>query len=87
VLSQQKSTAAGDPEIGYDPCHLMHNAMRPCEQLAPAPVGVDKHINGTWEISVPNAQAVERWVWEIRPYGCYTFHAEGSGGTPAHSGI
>jgi hypothetical protein len=74
------------PKIGYDPCYLKQNAMRPCERPSPTPVGVDRHIVGTWEVSVPNAQGVERWVWEIRPDGRYTFHAEGSGGTPAHSG-
>ena len=47
---------------------------------------VDSGLIGTWEVTVPNAQGDARWVWEIRGNGTYTFHAEGPGNVPAHSG-
>jgi hypothetical protein len=33
---------AATPKIGYDPCYLKQNAMRPCERPSPTPVGVDR---------------------------------------------
>jgi len=77
------------PKVGYDPCYLAQNAMRPCtpqQRQSPAPVGIDRNIVGTWELSVPNAQGVSRWVWQIRPDGSYDFHAEGPDAAPAHRG-
>ena len=47
---------------------------------------VDPDLVGTWELMVPNAQGVARWVWDIHADGSYDFHAEGPGGAPAHSG-
>ncbi len=47
---------------------------------------VDPGLVGTWEVNVPNADGVARWVWEIHPDGTYAFHAEGPGDVPAHSG-
>ncbi|HEY4100440.1 MAG TPA: hypothetical protein VGM20_06150 [Gemmatimonadales bacterium] len=52
-----------------------------------APSKVDPRLVGTWDVMVPNADGVARWVWEIRANGTYAFHAEGPGNTPAHSGI
>ena len=77
------------PKVGCDPCYLAQNAMRPCasqRRQPPTPVGVDRNIVGTWELSVPNAQGVSRWVWQIRPDGSYDFHAEGPEAAPAHRG-
>lgn len=48
---------------------------------------VDSGLVGTWELNVPNADGVARWVWEIRAEGTYAFHAEGPGGVPSHSGV
>ena len=48
---------------------------------------VDPGLVGTWELSVPNAAGVARWVWEVHAEGTYAFHAEGPGGVPAHSGV
>jgi hypothetical protein len=47
---------------------------------------VDTTIVGTWELKVPNPLGVSRWVWEIHQDGTYSFHAEGPGAAPAHSG-
>lgn len=47
---------------------------------------VDPALVGTWELNVPNTEGVARWVWDIHPEGTYAFHAEGPGGTAAHSG-
>ncbi|HVA56412.1 MAG TPA: hypothetical protein VNF92_00865 [Gemmatimonadaceae bacterium] len=48
---------------------------------------VDPGLVGTWELNVPNADGVARWVWVIHAGGTYDFHAEGPGGVPSHSGI
>ena len=48
---------------------------------------VDPSLVGSWELMVPNAQGVARWVWDIRADGTYGFHAEGPGNIPAHSGV
>lgn len=47
---------------------------------------VDPQLVGTWEVNVPNADGVARWVWGIRADGTYDFHAEGPGNVPSHSG-
>ncbi len=47
---------------------------------------VDPDLVGTWELNVPNADGVARWVWAIHADGSYDFHAEGPGNVPAHSG-
>jgi hypothetical protein len=47
---------------------------------------VDSGLVGTWELSVPNADGVARWVWDIHADGTYAFHAEGPGNVPSHSG-
>lgn len=51
-----------------------------------APARVDPGLVGTWEVNVPNADGVARWVWAIHADGSYDFHAEGPGNVPAHSG-
>jgi hypothetical protein len=47
---------------------------------------VDRALVGTWDIQVPNASGMARWVWEIRADGTYDFHAEGPASPPSHSG-
>lgn len=47
---------------------------------------VDSRVVGTWDVTVPNAQGIARWVWEIHRDGTYAFHAEGPGDVPSHSG-
>ncbi len=47
---------------------------------------VDPGLVGTWELNVPNADGVARWVWDIQAAGLYEFHAEGPGGVPSHRG-
>jgi hypothetical protein len=47
---------------------------------------VDRALVGTWDIQVPNASGIARWVWEIRADGTYDFHADGPGSPPSHSG-
>lgn len=56
------------------------------QDQAAAPAVVDSSIVGTWELKVPTPQGVSRWVWEIHQDGTYSFHAEGPGAAPAHSG-
>jgi hypothetical protein len=66
------------------PCQYAQNALRPCGSQQQA--AVDSRLVGTWEIVTPTAAGVARWVWEIHPDGTYSFHAEGPGAVPAHSG-
>jgi hypothetical protein len=75
-----------DPHSGTD--GLMRYALALSALLAAcaAPPKVDRQLVGTWELMVPNADGVARWVWEIRANGTYAFHAEGPGNVPAHSG-
>lgn len=47
---------------------------------------VERALVGTWDIQVPNASGIARWVWEIRADGTYDFRAEGPGSPPSHSG-
>jgi hypothetical protein len=47
---------------------------------------VEPGLVGTWELNVPNADGVARWVWDIHADGTYAFHAEGPGNVPSHSG-
>jgi hypothetical protein len=47
---------------------------------------VEPSLVGTWELNVPNADGVARWVWDIHADGTYAFHAEGPGNVPSHSG-
>jgi hypothetical protein len=47
---------------------------------------VDRDLVGTWDLNVPNADGVARWVWAIHANGTYDFHAEGPGNVPAHNG-
>jgi hypothetical protein len=48
---------------------------------------VDPAIVGSWELDVPNAQGVARWMWDINGDGSYAFHAEGPGNVPSHHGV
>jgi hypothetical protein len=78
------ATAQG-PRIGYDPCYLAQNAMRPCtseQHQASKPVGVDAHLVGTWEIPFKGGP----WVLTIRRDGTYKFHSEARDGAKSHSG-
>jgi hypothetical protein len=89
VAQCERQPGSSSPGPHYDPCYLAQNALRPCtgeQQKSAAPVGVDAHIVGTWELKVPTPLGVSRWVWEIHQDGTYSFHAEGPGATPAHSG-
>lgn len=52
---------------------------------ADAPI-VEPGLVGTWTVGVPNDQGTPRWVWDIHSDGSYSFHAEGPGNVPAHSG-
>ncbi len=58
--------------------------------LAPPDAGAAANVEpravGTWELMVPNAQGVARWIWEIRADGTYSFRSEGPGAAPAHHG-
>lgn len=89
VRNCRASASSGAQGPRYDPCYIAQNALRPCtpeQRPAPNPVGVDHNLVGIWELSVPNAQGVARWVWEIHPNGTYDFHAEGPGAAPSHRG-
>jgi len=73
------------PAVGYDPCYLAQNAMRPCAKEQPQPpksAGIDPKIVGTWEFPLEGG----RWVLEILRNGSYRFHSEAGDGVPAHAG-
>jgi hypothetical protein len=70
---------------GPDPCYLAQNALRPCtqeQQSAAKPVGVDRHIVGTWELP----QKGGTWVLEIHRDGTYKFHSEAGDGVAPNAG-
>ena|ERR1700681_378985 len=80
-----KGPTAPAPRIGYDPCFLAQNAMRPCTsaQGQPSkPVGVDPNIVGTWELELQGGL----WVLAIHRDGTYKFHSEARDGAPSHAG-
>jgi hypothetical protein len=54
-------------------------------QASAAPI-VDPALVGTWQMSVPNPQGTALWIWKINADGTYSFHAEGPGSAPPHSG-
>lgn len=62
-------------------------ALAPNVAQASVPTGVDSGLVGTWEVVTPTPAGSARWVWEIFRNGTYSFHAEGPGATPAHSGV
>jgi hypothetical protein len=73
------------PRIGYDPCYLAQNAMRPCtsaDMQALQPHGVDPSLAGTWELPLLHGL----WVLTIDRGGTYTFHSYARDGVPSHSG-
>jgi len=72
------------PRIGYDPCFLAQNAMRPCnsDQQASKPVGVDPNLVGTWDLPLKGGP----WVLTIDRNGTYTFHSEAGDGARSDSG-
>lgn len=73
------------PRIGYDPCFLAQNAMRPCtsdQSQVSKPVGVDPNLVGTWEIPFKGGP----WVLNILRNGTYNFHGEAHDGAPLHAG-
>lgn len=84
--SSSHTTVIGPPRPL--PCQIAQNALRPCTGQAQAsvPKGVDASLVGTWEIVTPTPGGTARWVWEIYKNGTYSFHAEGPGAAPAHSG-
>lgn len=60
----------GGPRIGYDPCFLAQNAMRPCtsdSHPASIPAGVDPSLVGTWELPVKGGP----WILKILSRGTY----------------
>lgn len=76
---------AQGPTIGYDPCYLAQNAMRPCksdQRDIPKPVGVDANLIGTWELP----SKAGPWVLTINRDGTYRFHSEAPDKVPPHSG-
>jgi hypothetical protein len=76
---------ASGPRIGYDPCYLAQNAMRPCSSVqgqASRPTGVDSHLVGTWELPLKGRV----WVLEIRQDGMYQFQGEVGGSTQTAKG-
>jgi hypothetical protein len=73
------------PRIGYDPCFLAQNAMRPCtsdEAKTAKPSGVDPNLAGTWEVPFKGGP----WVLEIARNGTYKFHSEAKDGVPSNTG-
>ncbi len=76
---------AAAPRIGYDPCYLAQNAMRPCtsaDMEALKPHGVDPNLLGTWEIPMKSGL----WVLTINANGTYTFRSDAHDGARAHAG-
>jgi hypothetical protein len=73
------------PTVGYDPCYLAQNAMRPCtpgQQPAARQPGVDGNFVGTWTLALERGP----WVLEIFRNGTYKFHSEAGDGATPHQG-
>ena len=67
--------------IGYDPCYLAQNAMRPCSSEQPQaskPVGVDPNVVGTWKLPLAGGSS---WILEVRRDGTYHLQGEKGGAT------
>jgi hypothetical protein len=76
---------AAAPRIGYDPCYLAQNAMRPCtsaDMKALQPHGVDPNLVGTWQLPLKNGP----WVLTINADGTYAFRSDAHDGVQAHAG-
>jgi hypothetical protein len=76
---------AQGPRIGYDPCFLAQNAMRPCgsDQVnAAKPVGVDSNLVGTWQLPLKSGS----WLLTIGRDGTYKFRGEGPNHSPPRAG-
>ena len=76
---------AAAPRIGYDPCYLAQNAMRPCtsaDMKALKPHGVDPNLVGTWQLPLKGGL----WVLTINANGTYAFRSDAHDGVQAHAG-
>ena len=76
---------AAAPRLGYDPCYLAQNAMRPCtsaDMKALKPHGVDPNLVGTWEI--PRKGGL--WVLTINANGTYAFRSNAHDGAQTQAG-
>ncbi len=60
--------------------------LQPSETTSAIVSPVEPAVAGTWELKVPNASGVARWIWEIRSDGTYNFRSEGPGSPAPHSG-
>lgn len=76
---------AQGPRIGYDPCFLAQNAMRPCgsdQGKAAKPVGVDSNLVGTWQLPLKGGS----WLLTIGRDGTYKFRSEAPDHSPPRAG-
>ena len=76
---------AAGPRLGFDPCYLAQNALRPCtsaDMNALKPKGVDPNLVGTWEIPMKGGL----WVLTIQANGTYVFRSDAHDGVQAHAG-
>ena len=73
------------PNIWTNHAHPLLTLLA-CVAAACSSSKIDSGLVGTWELNVPNADGVARWVWDIHADGTYAFHAEGPGNVPSHSG-
>jgi len=71
--------------IGYDPCYLAQNALRPCtsaDMKALKPHGVGANLVGTWELPLKGGM----WVLNIDAKGNYSFRSDAHDGVQAQAG-
>jgi len=76
---------AAAPRLGYDPCYLAQNALRPCtsaDMNALKPHGVDPNLVSTWEIPMKGGL----WVLTINADGTYAFRSDAHDGVQALAG-
>jgi hypothetical protein len=81
----QTTTTTVTTRLGYDPCYLAQNALRPCtsaDMKALQPHGVDPNLVGVWELPLKGGA----WVLTISANGAYTFRSDAHDGAPSHAG-
>src|ERR1700748_2343590 len=81
----QGQSQVSTTRLGYDPCYLAQNALRPCtsaDMKALQPHGVDPNLVGIWQLPLKGGP----WVLTINANGTYAFRSDAHDGVQPHAG-